>query len=57
MEDDKLKEGETFIRVCPHTKQLVLAQYVKGGIIDLHNETIEEDLKEVKEFFNKHINN
>ena len=57
MEDDKLKEGETFIRICPHTKQLVLAQYVKGGIIDLHNETIEEDLKEVKEFFNKHINN
>lgn len=50
MIDDKLQNGETIVRICPHTHNLVLAQYVDGQIIDLHNDNIEQDIAEVIKF-------
>ena len=46
--EENLKVGDLIIRICPKTKKPVLCEF-KGNnkVLDLHNDTLEEDVKEV----------
>ena len=52
---EKLIPGELIIRVCPVTRKVVLAQVLsETEIIDLHNDTIKQDISEVNNYL-KHF--
>lgn len=49
--EENLKVGDLIIRICPITHKPILCQYEGNDrVLDLHNETIEEDIKEVINF-------
>ncbi len=53
---EHLQINEIIIRICPITKKVVLAQYLGGNeIIDLHSNTIQEDIKEVLKHIKPYI--
>ena len=43
-------ETETVLRKCPHTGKLVLAVVEADKLLCLHNDSPEQDAKEVKEW-------
>lgn len=50
---ESLRESEYIVRICPVTGKPVLVQYLGNDeIIELHNNTLEEDIAEVKKFLN-----
>lgn len=54
--EEKLQCGDLIVRVCPATKKVVLCEYEGNGrVLDLHNDTIEEDVKEVMNFLNPYL--
>lgn len=53
---EHLKSGDLIIRICPITKKPVLCEYEGDNrVLDLHNETIEEDIKEVMAFLKPYM--
>lgn len=49
--EENLKVGDLIIRICPITRKPILCQYEGNDrVLDLHNETIEQDVKEVINF-------
>lgn len=54
--DENLKVGELIIRICPSTKKPVLCEYEGNNrVLDLHNDTLEEDVKEVMNFLQPYL--
>ena len=54
--NEQLSNNEFIIRICPQTKKPVLCIHEGNGrILDLHNNDIKDDIKEVKKFLQKHI--
>lgn len=54
--EEKLQSGELIIRICPITKKPVLCEYEgESRVLDLHNDTLEEDIKEVMEFLKPYL--
>lgn len=54
--EEKLQCGELIIRICPITKKPVLCEYEGNNrVLDLHNDTLEEDIKEVMEFLKPYL--
>lgn len=47
MEKEQLKNSEIIVKICPHTKKLVLAQVVNDEILCLHSDTVEQDYQQV----------
>jgi hypothetical protein len=48
---ENLIKGEIIIRICPITRKAVLAQYEgNDNVLCLHNDTTEQDTKEVMKF-------
>ena len=57
MGTEKLQKEEVIVRICPITKKPTLAIYYgNDDVLDLHNETIEQDLEDVMKFI-KQSNN
>ena len=47
--NEQLSNNEFIIRICPQTKKPVLCIHEGNGrILDLHNNNIKDDIKEVK---------
>lgn len=54
--EENLKNGDLIVRVCPITKKVVLCQYEGNDrVLDLHNDTIKEDVKEVMNFLKPYL--
>ena len=54
--NEKLLQGERIIRICPTTKQVVLCEYEgNDNVLDLHNETIAEDIQDVINFLKPYL--
>lgn len=54
--EEILKSGDLIIRICPITKKPILCEYEGDGrVLDLHNDTIEEDVKEVMNFLKPYL--
>ena len=48
---ETLSKSEYFVRICPITNKPVLAQYLGNDeIIELHNDSVKIDIKEVNQF-------
>lgn len=57
MGTEKLQKEEVIVRICPITKKPTLAIYYgNDDVLDLHNETIDQDLEDVMKFI-KQSNN
>lgn len=56
MYEEKLAKEEVIVRICPVTKKPVLAICLEDGeVLDLHNDTVEEDVKKVNEYLEKFL--
>lgn len=56
MNEEKLAKKEVIVRICPVTKKPVLAVcFEDGEVLDLHNDTVEEDVKKVNEYLKKFL--
>lgn len=56
MNEEKLAKKEVIVRICPVTKKPVLAVcFEDGEVLDLHNDTVEEDIKKVNEYLGKFL--
>lgn len=54
--EENLRSGELIIRICPSTKKPVLCEYEGNNrVLDLHNNTLEEDVKEVMSFLQPYL--
>ena len=54
--EEKLINGEIIIRICPITRKPVLARYEGNDeVLDLHNDTLEEDINEVMDFLQPYL--
>lgn len=57
MGTEKLQKEEVIVRICPITKKPTLAIYYgNDDVLDLHNETIDQDFEDVMKFI-KQSNN
>ena len=55
MDNEKLTKDEIIIRVCPATKKVVLSLYIgNDDTLDLHNDSVDDDIKEVLNFVKKY---
>ena len=54
--EEHLKSGELIIRICPITKKPVLCEYEGNNLVlVLHNDTLQEDIKEVMKFLKPYL--
>lgn len=57
MDAEKLQREEIIVRICPITKKPTLAIYYgNDNVLDLHNETIEQDFEDVIKFIEQSNN-
>ena len=53
---ETLTKSEYFVRICPMTNKPVLAQYLGNDeIIELHNDSVNIDIKEVNQFIKQNL--